>query len=34
MGQNLFSPLKRLFFELFVSIDLLGGEEMILSFAR
>ena len=34
MGQNFPSPLKLPFFEMFVSIDLLGPEEMILSFAR
>ena len=34
MGQIFISLLKRLFFEKFVSIDLLGLKEMILSFAQ
>ena len=31
-GQNVFSSWKQFFFEMFVSIDLLGPKEMILSF--
>ena len=34
MGHNFLSPLKRLIFEKFVSIDLLGLKKMILSFAQ
>ena len=34
MGQNFFSSFKLLLFETFVSIDLLGLQEMILSFVQ
>ena len=34
MAQIFLSPWKQLIFEMFVSIDLLSPEEMILSFAR
>ena len=33
-GQKLFSLWKQFFFEMFISIDLLGPKEMILSFAQ
>ena len=33
-GQKLFSSWKQFFFEMFISIDLLGPKEMILSFAQ
>ena len=34
MGEKLLLLWKRLFFEMFVSIDLLGPEEMILTIAQ
>ena len=34
MGQKILSSWKQLFFEMFVSIDLLGPKEKILSFAQ
>ena len=33
-GQKLFSSLKQFFFELLVSIDLLGSKEVIFSFTQ